>query len=282
MRKHRLFLCALLLLCTCQLFAQDRSISGKVLDPAGKPIPGATIIIKGTKTGTSSQSDGSFSLRVPEKATTLVISAVGWINQDVAIGNSSSITATLSLKDNTLSEVVVTSLGIVRDKRSLGYATQKLGADQLADKGAVNIGNALEGKVSGVNITGASGSAGASVNINIRGITSFTRSNQPLFVVDGIPISNDVDRTNGGPNGTLGDNQPANRALDIDLNNVESVNILKGPSAAVLYGSRAAAGAIIITTKKGSNNGKTEISASTSYSIQKAEGLPKEIGRAHV
>ena len=109
----------------------------------------------------------------------------------------------------------------------------------------------MQGKVAGVNITSASGGAGSSVNINIRGISSFTGSNQPLFVIDGIPISNDVDRTNSGPNGTLGDNQPANRALDIDMNNVESINILKGPAAAALYGSRASAGALIITTKKG-------------------------------
>src|SRR5205814_2916203 len=120
--------------------------------------------------------------------------------------------------------------------------------DQLIDRGQVNIANALQGKVAGVNITGASGSAGASVNINIRGISSFTGSNQPLFVVDGIPISNDVDRTNGGPLGTLGDNQPANRTLDIDMNNVESVNILKGSAAARLYSSRASAAPIIITT----------------------------------
>ena len=176
MRKHHLPVCALLLLCTHLLFAQDRTISGKVLDPSGKPIPGASIIIKGTKTGTSSSADGGYSLRVPESASALVISAVGWTNEEVAIGGRSTITVTLSIKENTLSEVVVTSLGIVRDKRSLGYATQNIKGDQLADKGAVNLVNALEGKVSGVNITGASGSAGASVNINIRGITSFTKS----------------------------------------------------------------------------------------------------------
>jgi TonB-linked SusC/RagA family outer membrane protein len=150
-----------------------------------------------------------------------------------------------------------------------------LNPDQLTDKGQVNLVSAMEGKVAGVNITGASGGAGASVNINIRGITSFTRSNQPLFVVDGIIISNDVDRTNGGPNGTLGDQQPANRALDLDVNTIESVNILKGPAAAALYGSRAAAGAVIITTKKGGLNGRNEIVAGTSYSRQNAEGLPK-------
>ncbi|HXO75545.1 MAG TPA: TonB-dependent receptor plug domain-containing protein, partial [Puia sp.] len=275
MRKL-LLLAGSMLLLSVSLFAQNRTITGKVADPEGKPVPGASILIKGTKTGTSTNPDGSFTINVSEKAKSLSVSAIGWIDQEVEIGNRTSISVVLAAKDKTLSEVVVTSLGIVRDKRSLGYATQQLKADQIADKGSVNIIGALEGKVSGVNITSASGSAGASININIRGITSFTRSNQPLFVVDGIPISNDVDRTNGGPNGTLGDNQPANRALDIDLNNVESVNILKGPAAAVLYGSRAAAGAIIITTKKGGTaNGRTEIIAGSSYSLQKAEGLPR-------
>ena len=247
----------------------------RVSDANGKPIPGASIVIKNSRTGTSSGPDGAFSLSVSPEAKTLVFSAVGWTPQEIAIGDRTSIMVTMSARDNTLSEVVVTSLGISRDKRSLGYATQQLKADQFADKGQVNILSAMEGKVAGVNITGASGGAGASVNINIRGITSFTRSNQPLFVVDGVIISNDVDRTNGGPNGTLGDQQPANRALDLDLNNVESINILKGPGAAALYGSRAAAGAIIITTKKGGINGRSEVVASTSYSMQNMEGLPK-------
>jgi TonB-linked SusC/RagA family outer membrane protein len=270
----------LLLLGSCLLlmqhaFAQNKTITGKITDGAGKPIPGASVTIKSSRTGTSSGPDGAFSISASPTAKTLVVSAVGWVLKEVEIGDQTIINVTMNSRDNTLSEVVVTSLGIARDKRSLGYATQQLKADQLTDKGDVNIVSAMEGKVAGVNITGASGGAGASVNINIRGITSFTRSNQPLFVVDGIPISNDVDRTNGGPNGTLGDQQPANRALDLDLNNVESINILKGPAAAVLYGSRAAAGAIIITTKKGGVNGKSEIVASTSYSVQNMEGLPK-------
>jgi TonB-linked SusC/RagA family outer membrane protein len=264
-----------MLLLPCLLFAQSRTVTGKILDPEGKPIGNASILIKGSRTGTSSQIDGTFSLNVPANAKALVISAIGWTPQDVDIAGKIAVTVSLAASDKTLSEVVVTSLGIVRDKRSLGYATQQLKTDQIADKGAVNIINAMEGQVAGVNITGASGSAGASININIRGITSFTRSNQPLFVVDGIPISNDVDRTNGGPNGTLGDNQPANRALDLDVNNIESLNILKGPAAAVLYGSRAAAGAIIITTKKGGIGGRSEVIVGTSYSVQNAEGLPK-------
>jgi TonB-linked SusC/RagA family outer membrane protein len=273
MRKLLLVLGVVLL--SVQLCAQQRTVTGKVVDEKGAPVPGASIQVKGTKIGTTTGEDGAYSLNVPPGANALLFSAVGLTEQEMNIGTRSFIAVVLSSKGNLLTEVVVTSLGITRDKRSLGYATQSIKADQLVDKGQVNLLSALQGKVAGVNITGASGSPGASVNINIRGITSFQGSNQPLFIVDGIPISNDVDRTNGGPLGTLGDNQPANRALDLDLNNIESVNILKGPAASVLYGSRAAAGAIIITTKKGGNaKGRAEISFSSSYSIQNATGLP--------
>jgi TonB-linked SusC/RagA family outer membrane protein len=197
-------------------------------------------------------------------------------SQEITIGTQSNITVSLRPGEGSLQEVVVTALGIQRDKRSLGYASQSIQGAELANKGEVNLVNALQGKVAGVNITNSSGSAGASTNINIRGISSFTGSNQPLFVVDGVPISNDVDRTPGGSLGTLGDAQPANRALDIDMNNVESVNILKGPAAAALFGSRASAGAIIITTKKGgSARGRADITLNSSYGVQNAFGLPK-------
>lgn len=257
-----------------QLFAQNRTVTGKVTDASGNEIPGASIMIKGSSSGTTTQTDGSFTISVPANAKTLVFSAVGLANEEVSIGNASVINTVLRVKSNDLQEVVVTSLGISRDKRSLGYATQTIKSDQIANKGEPNLLNALQGKVAGVNITGSSGGAGASTNINIRGITSFNGNNQPLFVIDGVPVSNDVDRTNGGPLGTLGDNQPANRALDIDPNNIESVNILKGPAAAVLYGSRASAGAIIITTKKGgSAKGRSEFVFNSSYSIQEATGM---------
>lgn len=265
-----------MLLLYAQLHAQSKTITGKVTDETGNPIPNASITVKGTSLGTTSKDDGSFSLTIPANARTLTFSAVGMVEQEIPIGNKTAISASLVARINSLTEVVVTSLGISRDKRSLGYATQNLKADQFVDRGQTNLVSALQGKVAGVNITNASGSAGASVNINIRGISSFTGSNQPLFIIDGIPISNDVDRTNGGPLGTLGDNQPANRALDLDMNNIESVNILKGPAASVLYGSRAAAGAIIITTKKGSGaKGRAEITASSNTSFQRATGLPE-------
>jgi TonB-linked SusC/RagA family outer membrane protein len=275
MRKILMLVCGMLLLYG-QLLAQGRTITGKVTDESGSPVPNATIQVKGTSLGTTSKNDGTYSLTIPANSKALVFSAVGLADQEIPIGENSSIMISLAPRLNTLQEVVVTSLGISRDKRSLGYATQNLKADQFNDRGQVNVVSALQGKVAGVNITNASGGAGASVNINIRGISSFTGSNQPLFVIDGIPISNDVDRTNGGPLGTLGDNQPPNRALDLDMNNIESINILKGPAASVLYGSRAAAGAIIITTKRGSGQkGKAEIIVSSNESFQRATGLPK-------
>ncbi|MEO5999948.1 MAG: SusC/RagA family TonB-linked outer membrane protein [Chitinophagaceae bacterium] len=257
-----------------QLTAQTKTVKGKLSDQNGNPIPNASVTIKGLKAGTTTDLDGNFTLAVPPSAKTLIFSSVNFASKEMNIADRTDFNIQLQPSANDLKEVVVTSLGITRDKRSLGYATQTIKGDAIANKGAVNVVSALQGKVSGVNITGASGSAGASVNINIRGITSFTGSNQPLFVIDGIPISNDVDRTNGGPNGTLGDNQPSNRALDIDPNSIESINILKGPAASVLYGSRAAAGAVIITTKKGSSaKGKVELVLISSYSQQHVTGL---------
>jgi TonB-linked SusC/RagA family outer membrane protein len=274
MQMKKLLLAALsVCLLVLHSVAQNRTVTGKVTDEKGAPVAGATILVRGTQVGGATADDGTFSISVPPSAKSLIFSSVNFTSQSVDIEGKTNVTVVMRAgKSDNLQEVVVTALGIARDKRSLGYATQTIKNDQIANKGSVNLVEALQGKVAGVNITNASGAAGASVNINIRGITSFNGSNQPLFVVDGIPISNDVDRTAN----TLFDNQPANRALDLDVNNIESVNILKGPAASVLYGSRAAAGAIIITTKKGSGKGgKVELILNSSYSVQNAIGLPK-------
>jgi TonB-linked SusC/RagA family outer membrane protein len=267
----------IMLSCVILLQAQQRTITGKVTGEDGLPLQAASIVAKGSSKGVSTDSEGKFSISVPSNVKTLIVSSVGFDDYQLSIssGSAYNIVLTLSSKNN-LKEVVVTALGITRDKKSLGYATQNVKGDQLANRGEPNIVNALQGKVAGVNITGSSGSPGASSNINIRGITSFQGSNQPLFIIDGIPVSNNVDRTQGGPTGTLTDFQPSNRILDLNLNNVESVNILKGPAAAVLYGSRASAGAIIITTKKGSGaKGKLDVVLNSSYSIQRVNGLPE-------
>ncbi|MFC7667899.1 SusC/RagA family TonB-linked outer membrane protein [Hymenobacter humi] len=258
------------------VLAQTRTISGRVTDQkTGDGLPGVTVLLKGTTNGISTGADGAYTLTVPESGGTLVFSSVGMTTQERPIGSGAQINVNLVQDSKQLSEVVVTAMGIERDKRTLGYATQEIKGGDLAQKSEPNVVNALQGKVSGVNITGASGLAGSSTNINIRGITSLTGSNQPLFVVDGIPISNETDRTNGGAAGTLYGAQTANRAADIDPENIASISILKGPAAAALYGSRASSGAILITTKSGANiSKKLEINATTGVNIQNVLGLP--------
>lgn len=258
------------------VMAQSRAVSGRVIDQkTGEGLPGVTVLLKGTTNGGSTNADGAFSLTVPDGNGTLTFSSVGYVSQERVIGNETKFNVGLVADVKELSEVVVTALGIEKDKRTLGYATQELKGGEVAQKSEPNVVNALQGKVSGVNITGASGLAGSSTNINIRGITSLGGSNQPLFVVDGIPISNDADRTNGGAAGTLYGAQTSNRAADIDPENVASISILKGPAAAALYGSRASSGAILITTKSGANvSKKLEINITSGINFQNVIGLP--------
>jgi TonB-linked SusC/RagA family outer membrane protein len=259
------------------VLAQTRTVSGRVTDQkSGEGLPGVTVLQKGTTNGVSTDADGSFRLTVPQSGATLVFSSVGMVTQEKPVGAGGQLNVSLAQSNRELSEVVVTALGIEKDKRTLGYATQEIQGGAVASKSEPNVVNALQGKVSGVNITGASGLAGSSTNINIRGITSLGGNNQPLFVVDGIPISNDTDRTNGGAAGTLYGAQTSNRAADIDPENVASISILKGPAAAALYGSRASSGAILITTKSGANvNKKLEITVNSGINFQRVLGLPE-------
>lgn len=276
--KHSLLMIFLLFtLGITNASAQNKTVTGTVTGADdGQSIPGVSVTIPGTGIGTQTDVQGRYSISLPAGAQSLTFSYVGYASQTVQIGTQSVINIKLVQDSKALSEVVVTALGIERDKRSLNYAVQEIKGSQLANRGEPNILNLLQGKVAGVQITGASGSAGASTNINIRGIHSFTGGNQPLFVVDGVPISNDVDRTNGGSLGTNGDNQPSNRALDINPDNIESVNVLKGAAAAALYGSRASNGVIVVTTKKGGNaNKKAEVAFSSTYEVQKVAGLPE-------
>jgi len=256
--------------------AQTRTVTGRVTEQkSGEALPGVTVLLKGTTNGVSTGADGAFSLTVPQAGGTLVFSSVGMNSQERPITTATQYNVVLTESSRELSEVVVTALGIEKDKRTLGYATQEIQGAAVAQKSEPNVVNTLQGKVSGVNITGASGLAGTSTNINIRGITSLTQSNQPLFVVDGIPISNDTDRTNGGAAGTLYGAQTPNRAVDIDPNNIANISILKGPAAAALYGSRAASGAILITTKSGANTSKKlEVTVNSGFNFQTVLGLP--------
>lgn len=277
MKKILLLSLLFVLFALQQASAQDRKISGRVTDQqTGEALPGVTVLLKGTTVGNSTGADGAYTLSVPAGGGTLVFSSVGYTTAERPIGAGAQVNVALAASAKELSEVVVTALGIEKDVRAVNTTQQQIKGDEIAQKSEPNVLNALEGKVSGVNITSSSGLPGSSTNINIRGITSLQGNNQPLFIVDGIPISNSLDITNGTTLGTLGAAQSSNRALDIDPNNVESINILKGPAAAALYGSRAASGAVIITTKSGRNvNKKLEVTVTSDYSLQQVYGLQK-------
>ncbi|MCC3153759.1 SusC/RagA family TonB-linked outer membrane protein [Hymenobacter sp. BT770] len=274
--KKMLLLGLFILLNALQVaWAQNRQITGRVTDKqTSEGLPGVTVLLKGSTVGTSTGPDGSFTLSVPASGGTLSFSSIGYATVEQPIGTDNTYNVALASDVKQLNEVVVTALGIERDVRSVNTTQQQVKGEDLAQKSEPNVLNTLQGRVSGVNITSASGLPGSSTNINIRGITSLQGNNQPLFIVDGIPISNSLDVTNGTTLGTLGAAQSSNRALDIDPNNVESISILKGPAAAALYGSRAASGAVIITTKSGRNvNKKLEVTVTSDYSIQKVYGL---------
>lgn len=261
------------LLCAAQtLFAQNRTVSGTVTDSLGAALGGVTVQVRNSKTGTKTTENGSFSIQVPQGNATLVFSNVGYETQQVAAPSTGALRVSLLPSRQNLQEVVVTALGITRDRRTLGYATQTVKSEAIVDKGETNLLNALQGKLAGADITGASGAAGASTSIILRGITTFTGSQSPLFVVDGIPISDNVDESTVG----LYSAQSSNRSADLNVNNIESVNVLQGPAAAALYGSRAAHGAIMITTKKGSGKrGVLDVTFSSSYTQQNVYGFPE-------
>ena len=204
----------------------QRTVSGKVTDASGEALIGANVTVKEAPgVGTITDIDGMYSVDVPAAGTTLVFSYTGFETQEVAI-TSNSLNVTMS-EGKVLEEVVVTALGIRREKKSLGYSVTDVGSDQLVQRAESDPIRALSGKVAGVNITGAGGAPGQSTKINIRGFSSLTGNTQPLFVVDGIPFDNSV-------NSFGQTTQFSNRAFDIDPNNIESVSVLKGAAATAL------------------------------------------------
>ncbi len=257
-------LCALVLcivMAVSQLLAQTTTVTGKVTDDKGAPVPGATILEKGTKNGVSASNDGYFSIKVKAGAT-LVISAIGFDGVQVKASNSSMLIGLKGMKDD-LSEVVVTAQGISKTKKSLGYAVSSVGKDLLEQRPETDVVRVLNGKAPGVNILNSSGLSGSGTNINIRGISTITGSSQPLFIVDGVPFDGG---TNANANFTFG-NQTTSRFLDLDPNNIENISILKGLSATTFYGEAGRNGVILITTKSGSSKRakrKSEISITQS------------------
>ncbi|MFY0252769.1 SusC/RagA family TonB-linked outer membrane protein [Chitinophaga sp. 30R24] len=251
--KRGLLLWLFIAISVVQVFAQNKTVSGKVTDAKdGSGIPGVSVGVKGTGKGTLTTSDGTYKLEVPA-GSTLVFSFIGYASKEIQVGPEGTINVSLGADNKDLSEVVVTALGIKREKRTLGYTTQEVKGDDIVQSKEVNFLNGLQGKVAGVQINNTSGTPGASTRIVIRGGASLTGNNQPLFVVDGVPISNDqIGAGTSDDDPILAGGTTPNRGIDIDPNIIESVNILRGASATALYGSRAAGGAIIITTKNGS------------------------------
>jgi len=255
----------MLFTCVALTHAQ-RTITGVVSDASGESLIGANVLAKGSTTGTVTDIDGSFTLEVPDGATTLVISYTGYQTQEVDISGTSNVTVTLA-EGRLLDEVVVTALGIEKEAKTLGYGVDELDSEELVKSRTTNIVNALQGKVTGVNIGNTDGNLGGSSKIIIRGATSLSGNNDPLWVVDGVPINNDQFVSNGTR--ISGNRDFGNGASVINPDDVESMSILKGAAATALYGSRAAAGAVIVTTKSGKSNpdGSTRVEFSSSYRV---------------
>ena len=245
------------------LSAYAQQISGTVTDENGVPLPGATVLVQGTSNGVSTDFDGNYSISASQ-GDTLVFSFVGYSSQSVVVGSSSTVNVSLE-PDNALEEVVVTALGVQRNTKALGYSVTNVEGDEISANPSTNAINALQGKVAGVNITGSAMGAKGSSRVVIRGSSSLTGNNQPLYVVDGITINNN----NLGAAGMWGGTDFGDGISSINPDDVASVTVLKGGAAAALYGSRASNGVIIITTKNGlgSEGLGIEINSTTQFDM---------------
>ncbi len=275
MKKLCVFLASVVFVGVSFLQAQTVQITGTVTSTEdGTPLPGVTIQVKGTTIGVSSEMDGRYSIDAPQTATTLVFRSVGFKTQEIAIGGKTVINAALESDMLSLEEIVVTALGISREKKSLGYAVQDVKGEELSKVRTQNVVSSLTGRIAGVQVTTASGQMGGGAKINIRGNTSLTKNNQPLFVVDGIPLDNS-DYSYGATG--AGGYDLGNLASDINPDDVESISVLKGASATALYGSRAANGVVMVTTKKGTPSAEKTIGVSVNSSVtfEQAKYYPK-------
>lgn len=250
-------------------------VSGVVLDATGQGVPGASVIEKGTRNGVMTDLDGQFTIRVAQGAT-LEISCVGYKTKDVPA--AANVSVVLEEENELLEGTVVTALGIKRERKSLGYAVEDIGSTELMRNKTANAINSLSGKIAGVNVTQSSGAAGSGAAIILRGGTSGseTRDNQPLFVVDGVIYDNSSQVVGNSAFDGSGNasSTSSNRIMDINPEDIENMSILKGPAASALYGSKAANGVILITTKKG-KDGVVEVNLNAKYITSWAKTLPE-------
>lgn len=251
---------------TTDIEQNNIAVSGTVISVTDNtPLIGVSIIVKGTTDGTVTDMDGNYKISVPSNGT-LLFSYIGYESQEVAVRGRTTINISMEESAETLSEVVVTALGIGREEKSLGYSVGRLSSDELAKVVHENVLTSMAGKVTGVTIN-STGGTGSTVSMVIRGATSMSTDNQPLFVVDGVPMTSSVNNVGGFGKGNLIDY--GNAISDIDPESIESVSILKGPSAAALYGTRAGNGVVLITTKKSDAKGgmKVEIVSNTVFDL---------------
>ncbi|MEN8158298.1 MAG: SusC/RagA family TonB-linked outer membrane protein [Bacteroidota bacterium] len=258
------------------LCGQARLVSGVVTGAEdGSPLPGVTVSVRGTTIGTISDASGNFQINVPEGSELLIFSFVGLATQEVIIGSQSQVNVVMESDLLEIDEVVVTAMGIRKEKKALGYSVQEIDESQISGAKNMDISKSLQGKIAGVNVKQSSGMPGATSHVTIRGNVSLTGSNQPLYVVDGMPIASEKAFVEEVGNGT----NPSSRIVDLNPEDIESISVLKGATAAALYGLRAANGVIVITTKSGSAaklaGKKTLVTVNSSFSSDQISRLPE-------
>ncbi|HEX5554082.1 MAG TPA: TonB-dependent receptor plug domain-containing protein, partial [Chitinophagaceae bacterium] len=236
--KNVIFTLAIFIVSCALAHAQQHNISGKVTGADGRPLPGITIQVKGTQTGTATDATGSYELTVPDNAT-LIFRGVGYTEQSVEAGTRTTLNVTMNSSTQQLNELIVTALGIQRNRNSIPYAAQQISGSDVNKTVTTNVIQNLSGKISGLHITSSNAMGGAS-NVILRGMKSLTQSNQALFVIDGVPYDNTSLTGYGYDFG--------NAASDINPDDIATITVLKGAAASALYGSRASNGVILITT----------------------------------
>ena len=267
MKKFLLTKFLLLLLISSAAWAQEKTVSGKVTSSEdGTALPGVSVLLKGTANGTVTDAEGKYSLLVSGGGSqSLVFSFIGLKSTEVEIGERSVVDISLGLDVTQLSEVVVVGQGAAKEKKALGYAVSTVGADQLAARPQQDVARILQGKIPGVNISPTGGTSGSGSSINIRGYSSLSGSTQPLFVVDGVPFNSATN--NGSGFSTGGAAVTPSRFLDLDPNNIQSLSVLKGLAATVLYGDQGRNGVILVTTKSGKGKKNAELTVQQTVNV---------------
>ncbi len=245
----------------CGSIVAQKDVTGSVSSMGGELLPGVSVILKGTATGVYTDFDGNYSIEVPDTDAVLVFSYIGMITQEVSVGNQTTVNVEMEASSEALDQVVVTALGISREKKSLGYSVSEVDGEDITTVTQENALNGLNGRVSGVQIN-STGGAGSTVSVVLRGASSLTTDNQPLYVIDGVPLQSSL--TNIGSVGSGIAVDYGGGISDINPDDIASVSVLKGPSAAALYGSRGGNGVILITTKSGKKSKGLGISFSSS------------------